>query len=77
MEQVSNLLDEALENLARLDLIYCNSDASARRRIIGSMFPDFFTFENLKHRTAQVSETFRFIYLINSNLECKKKWDKR
>lgn len=72
MEQLSNLLDSVLENLTKLDVIYCNSDASIRRRIIGSMFPDFFTFENLKHRTAQVSETFRFIYLINSELGGKK-----
>ncbi|MBS1525335.1 MAG: recombinase family protein [Bacteroidetes bacterium] len=70
--EVERTLDAALENLTRLDEIYCNADAQERRHLIGSMFPDFFTFENLKDRTAKVSDVLQSIYLINKELYGKK-----
>lgn len=36
------------------------------------MFPEKFTFENLKHRTAKVSDTFDCIYKIINKLDPNK-----
>jgi len=36
------------------------------------MYTQKFTFEDLKHRTATLSDCFSFIYLINKNLDEKK-----
>jgi site-specific DNA recombinase len=43
-----------------------------QRDIIGSMFPEKFTFEDLKHRTAKVDDLFGLIYQINNYL-----WEKK
>lgn len=40
------------------------------------MFAEKFSFENIKHRTADFNLTFSRIYLINRNLESKKKGQK-
>ena len=70
--EVERILDEAIVILCKLDEIYSNSDGEKKRNIIGSIFPGKFTFENIKHRTAKVSESFKVIWLINKELEGKK-----
>ena len=44
-----------------------------KRELIGSMYPQKFTFEYLQHRTAKSSDLYSFIYLINSELGKKKR----
>ena len=72
LREVANILDSAIRSLVRLDEIYCKSDTKLQRRIIGSMYPEKFTFEDLQHRTAAVSDTFNVIYMINKQLQDKK-----
>ncbi|MEJ7780846.1 MAG: recombinase family protein [Daejeonella sp.] len=73
LSDVEGILDKAISKLTKLDVIYWESDISIQRRIIGSMFPEKFTFENLKDRTAKVGFLFQLIYQINSKLDCKKR----
>ncbi|MBC6112795.1 recombinase family protein [Pedobacter fastidiosus] len=73
LADVEMVLDKAIIKFTDIISIYSNSGVYVQRRIIGSMFPEKFTFENLKHRTANLSFLFRLIYQINSKLEGKKK----
>lgn len=70
------IIDKALVTYLNLNLIFCKSDNEEKRRLIGSMFPEKFTLENLKHRTALVSDIFGSIYLLNKGLKGKKKGQK-
>lgn len=72
VERLEPIINRALTTLTSLDIIYCKSTSEEKRKLIGSMFPEKITFENLKHRTAKTSEPFNYIYLINSNLSAKK-----
>ncbi|MEO7215187.1 hypothetical protein [Mucilaginibacter sp.] len=55
-----------------MDIIYSKSISSEERELIGSMYPQKFTFEELQHRTAFTSELYSCIYLINSKISGKK-----
>ena len=39
------------------------------RELIGSMYPEKFTFESLKHRTARINEVASVMYQIYNELE--------
>ena len=67
------IVDSAIHTLTRIDVIYCKSDNEQKRKIIGSMYPKKFTFEEIKDRTAETTELFQFIYLINKELKIKKR----
>jgi site-specific DNA recombinase len=66
------LVSKAINRLTLLDIIYCQSANYDKRELIGSMYPQKFTFEDLQHRTAKPGDLYSFIYLINSELEKKK-----
>ena len=70
--EVEKIIDQAIANLCKLDKIYYKSDPHEQQEIIGSMYPEKFTFEDLQHRTVQVSDPYKVIYLINSELQGKK-----
>ena len=72
IERIEPLLEKAIPRLTQLESIYCKSGTYSKRELIGSMYPQKFTFEELQHRTAQTSELYSCIYLINSKL-CGKK----
>jgi hypothetical protein len=74
--QLEPIIDKAITTFANLNVIYCKSTDEEKRRLIGSMFPEKITFENLKHRTAKVSDSFRAIYLTNKQLIGKKRGQK-
>ena len=44
LSDLENILDGAIDKFTRLDMIYLNSDVSVQRKIIGSMYPEKFTF---------------------------------
>ena len=70
---ITPIVNGAIMNLTRLRAIYCRSDSSEKRALIGSMYPQNFTFEDLQHRTAYVSDLYSSIYLINKQLNEKKR----
>ena len=72
--EASKLVDTALGSLCALDTIYSESEPYDQKRLIGSIYPEKFTFEEICFRTARVSEPFGFIYLINNKLRAKKNW---
>lgn len=43
-----------------------------RKKMVGSIMAQKFTFEDLKVRTAKTTEPFKLIYLINNKLGHKK-----
>lgn len=71
--EVEKTLDEALLKLTANDTIYYKSDHYGKRKLICSIYPEKFTFEDLQVRTAKTGEVFSFIYLINSKLKANKK----
>lgn len=72
ISDVERIVEKAISVLVKLNVIYWKSDAEVQRKIIGSIYPEKFTFENLKVRTATLSEVFKIIFLINSELSSKK-----
>jgi len=62
------IVDKAINILTKIDVIYWKSEPDVQRKIIGSIYTQKFTFENLQDRTAIVSDPFKFIYLINNQL---------
>jgi site-specific DNA recombinase len=74
LNEVEKLVEQATNNLCKLDIIYSKSDAYEQRKIVGSIYPEKFTFDELRVRTALLSEPFKLIYLINKELESKKSW---
>jgi site-specific DNA recombinase len=68
LKDLEYIVDGAIRTLTKIDVIYWKSDISIQRKIIGSIYPEKFTFEDLQHRTAKVSDSFALIYLINKVL---------
>lgn len=71
-EQLAPIIDKAITTFTKLNVIYCKSRTEGKRKLIGSMFPEKFTFENLKHRTATVSDAYDYIYKIINRLDPNK-----
>ena len=63
---IDNLVYKAFENLKKLDLLYLNADIGHQRDIIGSIFPEKWSFDGLIHRTGKLNAAVELIYLINS-----------
>jgi site-specific DNA recombinase len=61
VSEVEKTLDSAIGKLTSIDTIYCKSDHYGKRTLIDSIYPEKFTFEDLKVRTAKTGEIFSFI----------------
>lgn len=72
INEVEESLDKAIDKLTQLDVTYWKSNIKVQREIIGSMFPEKFTFEQLQDRTAKIDFLLKLIYLINGQLRVKK-----
>ncbi|RWY57526.1 hypothetical protein [Mucilaginibacter gilvus] len=70
-ENIEPILRRAITKLTQLNTIYSKSNTSAKRELIGSMYPQKFTFEELQHRTA-LQVNYSCIYLINRKIAGKK-----
>lgn len=68
VQDLEPIVDGAISTLTKIDVIYWKSDPDIQRKIIGSIYPEKFTFEELKERTATVSDPFKITYLINKKL---------
>lgn len=74
--QLEPILNDAINTFCDLYTIFTKSGIEDQRRLIGSMFKEKFNFENVQHRTAQMTYAFDRIYLINNKLGGKKKGQK-
>ncbi len=74
---ISEMLQTGIDKLLSLDFMYENGDVEKKRRIISSIFPDKFYFENNSLRTARVNEAAEYILRIDSSLHGNKKGQNR
>ena len=56
------VLDKALNNLTRLDILYEEVDTKRKREMTGPMYPEKLTFDGISYRTFMLNETVRLIY---------------
>ena len=70
--EIKDLVASALKKVANIDRRYENGDIEEKREIIGSMFPDFLSFDGTRHRTARLNSAVALIYQNNSKLQGKK-----
>lgn len=66
--EIKDLVASALKKVANIDRRYENGDIEEKREIIGSMFPDFLSFDGTRHRTARLNSAVALIYQNNSKL---------
>ncbi|WP_421940544.1 hypothetical protein [Pedobacter sp.] len=69
---VEEILYPALENLKKLDLLYLEGENDEKRKIIGSIFPEKWTYDGIGHRTGKENLGMQLIYLLNNKLGHKK-----
>ncbi|WP_179415422.1 recombinase family protein [Mucilaginibacter sp. E4BP6] len=67
-QDLATIVDGAIDTLTKIDVIYWKSEPDTKRKIIGSIYKEKFTFEDLQHRTASLTDPFKFTYLINKQL---------
>ncbi|WPO77887.1 hypothetical protein [Flavobacterium sp. KACC 22761] len=70
---IEQLTNSGLENLIKLGETFENGTLADSREMIGLIFPENFTFEEKKIRTARINEMVNCIYLVNNRLRKKKK----
>ena len=68
IKDLEPIVDDAINTLTKIDVIYWNSEPELQRKIIGLIYPEKFAFEDLKELTAKVSEPFEINYMINKKL---------
>lgn len=72
-EDISQLLEKALYNLAHIDERYEKADIQGKRQIIGSIYPEKLVFEENGYRTARINEAVSLIYKIDKAFRQNKK----
>jgi hypothetical protein len=75
-KEVLELYKKAINKVENIKNQYVEGDIEDKRRIIGSIFPNNFKFENKKVRTADVNPILLKIASVNVASRGKKKWDK-
>ena len=74
--QVLSLYKNGLEKLENFDNQFANSDIDHKRKLLGSIFPKKFQFENENVRTEDINPILLKIASINKGLKGNKKRDK-
>ncbi|WGQ12602.1 recombinase family protein [Pedobacter gandavensis] len=69
-------LSLCISNLKSTLNTYRTRDIAAKRKIIGSIYPENLVFDGLQHRTTRMNEIASNITLITKKLKGKKKWSK-
>ena len=72
LKTIEGLLDTVIEKFTNIDERYAKAELPEKRKIIGSMYVEKISFDDVKHRTAKVSEPLDLILLINNKLKDKK-----
>ncbi|MGS2764884.1 recombinase family protein [Sinomicrobium sp. M5D2P9] len=71
---INPLLDKAIGNLSKLDILYQKGTTAQKRRIIGSIFPEKLIFDGSRYRTTRVNEAITLILFIDKELRKIKNW---
>ena len=72
-KNISGLLDRGISNLLKLETIYKMGDIDRKRWVIGSIFPEKFSFSEFGDRTGRLNEAIRLIYTLDKNFSENKK----
>jgi site-specific DNA recombinase len=72
-KEILQLYKKAINKMENIEKQFVNSDIDGKRRIIGSIFPKKFHFENKKVQTADVNPLFLKISSINRGSRGKKR----
>jgi DNA invertase Pin-like site-specific DNA recombinase len=75
-KEVLELYKNAINKVGNTKDQYVEGDIDTKRRIIGSIFPNNFQFENKKVRTADLNPILLKIASVNGASRGQKKWDK-
>ena len=75
-QEVFNLYKEGLKSIQNIENQYTKSEIDHKRRLIGSIFPEKFQFENKKVRTADINPILHKIAQFNRVNRRNKKRDK-
>ena len=75
-KEVLELYKKAINKVENIENQYIKGAIEAKRRIIGSIFPNNFQFENKKVRTADINPILLKITSVNGASQGKKKWNK-
>lgn len=72
-ENIEQVLEKALYNLAHIDERYEKADIKGKRQIIGSIYPEKLEFENNAYRTTRVNDAAMLIFKRDGLLREDKK----
>ena len=75
-KDILSIYKKGLKKLESFDKQFTNSDIDLKRRLIGSIFPKNFQFENQSVRTVDINPLLLKISSINERFKGNKKWDK-
>ena len=75
-KEVFDLYKNGLKSMQNIENQYIKSDVEFKRRLIGSIFPEKFQFQNKKVRTADINPILDKIAHLNSVNQKNKKRDK-
>ena len=61
---IAPVLDKALNNLTRLDILCGEADTKRKREMIGPIYPEKLKFDGISYRTSRLNEAVRLIYKL-------------
>ncbi|MBC5862880.1 recombinase family protein [Flavobacterium turcicum] len=73
ISNIEPLLNKAVSHISQLSTLYEEGSTVAKRKIIGSIFPEKLTYEGFECRTTRINEGLRLMLLFSSKLAGKKK----
>ena len=76
-KDIEELLKVGVENLLKLNEYYDHGNWAESRDLIGSIYPENFTFSENQFRTTRVNEVVQLIYYINKQIAPNKKGTKK
>ncbi|WP_370443898.1 recombinase family protein [Terrimonas sp.] len=67
-KSIDGLLNQAVSNLSRLDILYDEGTVTQKRQIIGSIYPEKLVFDGFQYRTTRLNEAVRLIFTLGGGL---------
>ena len=68
---IAPVLDKALNNLTRLDILCGEADTKRKREMIGPIYPEKLKFDGISYRTSRLNEAVRLIYKLGKGFQRK------
>lgn len=72
-DDIEELLTKGIDRLLNLRMLFDTGKLEDTRGLIGSIYPENFSFEENEFRTSRINEAVNLIYLINKEIDNHKK----